>query len=47
MEIWLIINGKRSGPYPDYEIRSRIEHGEITSEEIVWHEGLAEWTPIG
>ncbi len=47
MEIWLIINGKRSGPYPDYEIRSRIEHGEITSEEIVWHEGLPEWTPVG
>jgi len=47
MEIWLIINGKRSGPYPDYEIRSRIEHGEMTSEEMVWHEGLPEWTSIG
>jgi uncharacterized RDD family membrane protein YckC len=47
MEIWLIINGKRSGPYPDYEIRSRIEHGEMTSEEMVWHEGLPEWTPVG
>lgn len=47
MEIWLILNGKRSGPYPDYEIRSRIEHGEMTSEEMVWHEGLPEWTPVG
>lgn len=47
MEIWLIVNGKRSGPYPDYDIRSRIEHGEITSEEMVWHEGLPEWTPVG
>ena len=47
MEIWLIINGKRSGPYPDYEIRSRIEHGQMTSEEMVWHEGLPEWTPVG
>ena len=47
MEIWLIVNGTRSGPYPDYEIRSRIEHGEITSDEIVWHEGLPAWTPVG
>lgn len=47
MEIWLIVNGKRSGPYPDYDIRSRIEHGEMTSEEMVWHEGLPEWTPVG
>jgi uncharacterized RDD family membrane protein YckC len=47
MEIWLIVNGKRSGPYPDYDIRSRIEHGEITSEEMIWHEGLPGWTPIG
>jgi uncharacterized RDD family membrane protein YckC len=47
MEIWLIQNGKRSGPYPDYEIRSRIEHGQMTPEEMVWHEGLPEWTPVG
>jgi uncharacterized RDD family membrane protein YckC len=47
MEIWLILNGKRSGPYPDYEIRTRIEHGEMTPEEMVWHEGLPEWTPVG
>lgn len=47
MEIWLIVNGKRSGPYPDYEIRGRIEHGEMTPEEMVWHEGLPEWTPVG
>ncbi|QTN31754.1 RDD family protein [Akkermansiaceae bacterium] len=47
MEIWLIINGKRSGPYPDYEIRGRIEHGEMGRDEMVWHEGLAEWTPVG
>ena len=47
MEIWLIVNGKRSGPYPDYEIRGRIEHGEMEPEDKVWHEGLEEWTPVG
>lgn len=47
MEIWLILNGKRSGPYPDYEIRGRIEHGQMEPEDKVWHEGLEEWTPVG
>lgn len=47
MEVWLIVSGKRSGPYPDYEVRGRIEHGELEPEEKVWHEGLAEWTPLG
>jgi uncharacterized RDD family membrane protein YckC len=47
MEIWLIVNGKRTGPYPDYEVRGRIEHGQMDADEKVWHEGLAEWTPVG
>lgn len=47
MEIWLIVGGKRSGPYPDYEIRSRIEHGQLDQDEKVWHDGLADWTRVG
>jgi len=47
MEIWLILNGKRSGPYPDYEIRNRIEHGQMQPDEKVWHEGLPDWTALG
>lgn len=47
MEIWLIRNGEKSGPYPDYEIRSRIEHEELEADARVWHEGLAEWIELG
>ncbi len=47
MEIWLIRNGERSGPYPDYDIRNRIEYGELDADTKVWHEGLAEWTELG
>ena len=47
MEIWVIVNGSRSGPYPDYEIRARIEHGEMPADEMVWHEGRPEWCPVG
>lgn len=43
MDIWRIVGGKRSGPYPDYEIRGMIENGGINAEERLWHEGLDEW----
>lgn len=46
MEIWLIRDGEKSGPFPDYEIRSRIAAGELESTDPAWHEGLAAWTPL-
>jgi len=46
MDIWIIRNGQKTGPIPDYEIRHRIESGEITAETRVWHDGLADWTAI-
>lgn len=47
MEIWLIRNGEKSGPYPDYDINSRIRSGGIEKTTMVWYEGLAEWMPLG
>lgn len=46
MEIWRIVGGKRSGPYPDYEIRGMIEKGGMEANDRVWHEGLDEWTRV-
>ncbi len=46
MDIWVIRGGVKNGPYPDYEIRGRIAHGEMDPKSKVWHEGLAEWTEI-
>lgn len=47
MDIWRIVGGKRSGPYPDYEIRNRIRDGQMDEEEKLWHEGMAGWTKVG
>lgn len=47
MEIWLISEGVRKGPYPDYAIREKIEGGLISAGEMVWHEGLPAWIPVG
>ena len=46
MEVWLIHNGERTGPFHDYEIRSRIGLGELDKDSPAWHEGLAEWTTL-
>jgi len=47
MEVWLIRNGKKSGPYHDYDVRSKIGDGDLGPDDSVWHEGLSEWTKLG
>jgi len=34
------------GPFPRGEIARRIRAGEVSLQEKVWHEGLADWRPI-
>ncbi|HSP41809.1 MAG TPA: RDD family protein [Luteolibacter sp.] len=46
MDVWIIENGEKSGPLPDFEVRSRIRAGVLTSETPAWHDGLAEWRPL-
>lgn len=44
MEIWLIKDGEKIGPFPEYEIRGRIQKGELKADDPLWHDGLAAWT---
>ncbi|TAG10281.1 MAG: RDD family protein [Verrucomicrobia bacterium] len=46
MEIWLIINGTKSGPHHDYDIRGRIQRGELNRDVHAWHDGLSAWKPL-
>ncbi len=46
MDLWIIENGEKSGPLPDFEVRSRIRSGVLTGETPAWHEGLADWRPL-
>jgi uncharacterized RDD family membrane protein YckC len=46
MEIWLIENGEKSGPFPEFEVRGRIHSGELTAERKIWHLDLDRWTPL-
>jgi len=46
MELYLHQNGEQVGPYTEEQIISMVSSGEISRDDIIWHEGLAEWQPI-
>ncbi len=46
MEIWLIKDGEKSGPFHDYEIRRKIGTGDLEASTPAWHEGLPAWTTL-
>jgi uncharacterized RDD family membrane protein YckC len=46
MEIWIIQNGEKTGPLHDFEIRRKIETGELAPSTPAWHEGLDSWKPL-
>ena len=46
MDIWIIRDGEKVGPIPDYEVRRRIESGEFDAATPAWHEGLSQWRPM-
>jgi uncharacterized RDD family membrane protein YckC len=47
MDIWIIRNGKKIGPIHDFEVRRKINDGELTPDTPSWHEGLGAWRPLG
>ena len=46
MDLWIIQNGEKTGPIHDFEIRKKIEHGELPPDTPAWHEGLPAWKPL-
>ena len=46
MDIWIIRNGEKVGPLHDYEVRRKIEAGELPRDTPAWHEGLDAWRPL-
>jgi uncharacterized RDD family membrane protein YckC len=39
--------GRQIGPIPDEETQALVKAGKITSETLVWHEGLSNWQQFG
>jgi hypothetical protein len=46
MEIWIIRDGEKTGPFHDFEIRRKIETGELPGDTHAWHEGQDAWKPL-
>jgi GYF domain 2 len=46
MDIWIIRDGEKTGPFHDFEIRRKIEAGELSATTSAWHEGLTAWKPL-
>ena len=40
-------HGQQQGPYPEAQLRDFIARGTVTSETLVWTEGMADWQKAG
>lgn len=46
MEVWIIREGEKAGPFHDFEIRRKITSGELTADTPAWHSGVTAWKPL-
>ncbi len=46
MEIFLLINGTKAGPYTVYEVCEELRSGKATPDTNAWIKGMAEWKPL-
>ena len=46
MRIFLAENGQKTGPFHPWEVRGRLERGELTEQMLGWHEGCENWMPL-
>ena len=46
MELWIIEDGEKRGPFQSYEVRGRIESGELSGDELAWHQDRDNWVPL-
>lgn len=43
MVFWIVREGKKAGPFEDYEVREMIRAGEVGKDTKVWYEGAESW----
>ncbi|MEO1856899.1 MAG: DUF4339 domain-containing protein [Rubritalea sp.] len=47
MKVWLLVNEEKLGPFETFEVRERIDAGELTQDTLCWYQGAASWGPLG
>jgi uncharacterized RDD family membrane protein YckC len=46
MEIFLHIDGQKTGPLTIYDVRDQLRRGDITPETRAWIKGMEQWQPL-
>lgn len=46
MEVWIGRDGERHGPYKEEEVRQWLRSGQVSADDLGWHEGMADWQPL-
>src|SRR6266446_10198395 len=46
MEIFIIRDGKQTGPFTEDAVQALIEKGSVRSKDMGWRKGLAAWLPL-
>ncbi len=46
MEVWIAEGGGKRGPFETYQVRERIEEGELSGDELAWHRDQDGWVKI-
>ena len=46
MDMFVLKNGEKEGPYTDEEVRSRMRDGRLSKQDLWWQEGMNNWEPL-
>tara|TARA_Y100000588_G_scaffold69469_1_gene71122 strand:- start:14370 stop:14993 length:624 start_codon:yes stop_codon:yes gene_type:complete len=46
MKIYVLLDGKRNGPYELEDVKALLEAGTLRKENLAWKSGLSEWKPL-
>lgn len=47
MEIYVYKGQAKLGPFSEQEIWDKVRQGQLSSDDLAWHEGLEDWKTIG
>ncbi len=47
MDVYVMKDGRREGPYQPFRLREMLEEGALTPLDSVWHEGMENWQALG
>lgn len=47
MQIYLARNNEQAGPYSLEQVNQMLANGQVVLTDLAWHEGMAEWKPLG